>query len=557
MVGLKNSLLKYAAFLGRQNTIALVYAVGLGFSWFLIEIAFIAVIQTFLTAMKIIEPTSPLLGGLINPTIPNATALLVLFTFVRGAVWAIRQYYCVAFSQNFVNEKRSFLLEHSIKNSSSIPNHILLRAFSETTVQSGAFLQNFVLASVVTLTVTLFSAYGFYTAPKEFLTSVVFLALFAIYLRKYDKKLSGLARMIDHERSVLTHVIVDGIRNNFFIKISGRVLDEISRGQKSLSNFDKHFKNYYLITAVRSALPMFLGGSVIAVTFYMSLNFYGTSTSKLLLFFYVLVRLTQSATELANYLTEMQLHFPGFKLLKDIYEKMLVQGPSFINEFACDAKLDASFKSIKSIQAKNLLFSYDSKSTVISNLSFNLNQGDSLLIKGGSGKGKSTLLALIVGLLRPTDGYVKINDQLSSEIFSSVSRRTGYVGPDSYFISGDLKQNLLYGHPNPSTVSDTHIWELLRAVNLSHHIQELPGQLNYQVNNEIPFSTGQKQRLSIARALLRSPDLLLLDESTANLDNETEAEIIQYLASVRSRLIMIIVSHKAGFDTFATHTITL
>ncbi len=438
-----------------------------------------------------------------------------------------------------------------------MPNHLLLRAFSETTIQSGAFLQNFVLACVVTLTVTLFSAYCLYIAPQEFLTSVVFLAFFAVYIRKYDKKLSGLAKMIDHERSVSAHVIIDGIRNNFFIKISGRIQDEINRGRESLRNFDKHFKNYYLITAIRSALPMFLGGSVIALTFYMSLNYYGTKTSNLLLFFYILVRLTQSATELANYLTEVQLHFPAFKALKEIYEKMLGQGPSFVNMSIHNGSKNDSFEAIKNIQVTDLSFSYDTQTAIFKDLNFNLKKGELLLIKGGSGRGKSTLLALIVGLLKPSSGFVRINGHLSTEVFADISRRTGYVGPDSYFISGDLRQNLIYGHPAPDTVTDEEIWDLLSTVSLDELIKSFPAQLSYHVNTDLPFSTGQKQRLSIARALLRKPDLLLLDESTANLDAETEAEIVQYLKKINSSLIMIVVSHKAGFDSIATYTLKL
>ncbi|MFN8790905.1 MAG: ATP-binding cassette domain-containing protein [Bdellovibrionales bacterium] len=557
MKSLKNTLVSNARFLGRRNTAALSLSVALGLFWFLIEISFVFVIQTFLSALKLVDPSSSILNNWFSPSVSSATILLILFAFVRGAIWATRQYYCVALAQNFVTEKRTFLLENSLKNSALVPNHFLLRTFSESTLQSGSFLQHFVLSCVVSLTIFLFSSYALFIAPKEFLTSLMFLGLFAFYLRKYDKRLSELAKKIDHEKSVSTQVVVDGIRNNFFIKISGRINDEIRKGKVSLNNFDRHFKNYYMITAIRSALPMFLGGAVIAVTFFMSLNYYGTKTSDLLLFFYILIRLTQSVTELSNYLTEVHLHLPGFRLLKDACERFKTLSARYPYSTALNDSKAADFPTLTSIIAENLSFSYDSKTPILSGINFSLKKGESLLIKGASGKGKSTLLALIVGLLQPSRGKMLINNQNSSEIFSNISNKTGYVGPDSYFISGTLKENLLYGHPNPSSVTADQIWAKLKAVNLLKEVKEIPKQLDYQINSDVPFSTGQKQRLSMARALLRNPDLLLLDESTANLDAETEAEVIQHLRSVAHNYIVIIVSHKAGFDAFATHRINL
>lgn len=557
MKSLKNTISEFAHFLGRKNSIALTLSIGLGFCWFLIEVSFIFVIQIFLASINLIDHSSVFLNQWITPTIPLATLLLVLFTLVRGFIWAVRQYYCVALAQTFVTEKRTFLLENSIKNSSSVSNHLLLKAFSESTIQSGTFIQNLVLVCVVTLTIVLFSAYSLYTAPKEFLTSFIILGVFAVYIKKYDKKLSALAHKIDHEKSVSTHVIVDGIRNNFFIKISGRINDEIKKGQKSLNNFDDHFKNYYLITAIRSALPMFLGGTVIAITFYLSLNYFGTNTTHLLLFFYLLIRLTQSVTELANYLTEVQLHLPGFNSLREICNKLNSNPSNYTNQSIHIQNTQTSFKPITQIEAKKLSFSYTGVDMIMQDLSFKLQKGESLLIKGSSGKGKSTLLALIVGLLKPSHGSVLINNENSIDNFASISNKTGYVGPDSYFISGSLRENLLYGHPTPDSVSDDQIWGKLEAVNLVKEVKALQNQLLYHVNADLPFSTGQKQRLSIARALLRNPDILLLDESTANLDQQTESEIIQYLKNVASNFIIIIVSHKAGFDKFANHTINM
>jgi ABC-type bacteriocin/lantibiotic exporter with double-glycine peptidase domain len=186
-------------------------------------------------------------------------------------------------------------------------------------------------------------------------------------------------------------------------------------------------------------------------------------------------------------------------------------------------------------------------------LDFQVVPGDLLLIKGPSGSGKSTLLMNLLGLVSPTEGEVLINGTPAHKVRGSLSEAIGYVGPEPYMIQGSLKENLLFGHLHPDSVGEEQLKEALRIAELS----DLAVDLNRKFAEQTPLSTGQKQRIAIARALVRKPRVLILDEATANLDLPTESKIIQALSGYFSECLTVVISHRASFDSRATRIVAL
>lgn len=147
-------------------------------------------------------------------------------------------------------------------------------------------------------------------------------------------------------------------------------------------------------------------------------------------------------------------------------------------------------------------------------------------------------------MLTPTAGDVLL-DGLPAREWVRTRGPVGYVGANNFLILGSLRENLRYGLQRPAT--DDELWSALAQVGLDGWVRSLPGGWNYQIGeNEEGLSSGQQQRLALARAFLRRPSLLILDEASANLDAGAESELAQTLGTLDGRCTMIIVSHKPG-----------
>ncbi len=195
------------------------------------------------------------------------------------------------------------------------------------------------------------------------------------------------------------------------------------------------------------------------------------------------------------------------------------------------------------IDFRNVSFSYNGREKVFEKLSFHVSPGQHCAIIGPSGAGKTTLLALLLQFYRPTAGEVLFDGKPSSiyEI-RSLRRRIGHVAQATQLISGTIKENLLYGNTG---ASEEELIGAVTAAGIYEFIRMLPdGFLTRIGENGISLSEGQKQRLSIARALVRNPDILILDEPTSAVDCLNEKSFFQALPAFISNKTLFIATHR-------------
>jgi ATP-binding cassette subfamily B protein len=181
----------------------------------------------------------------------------------------------------------------------------------------------------------------------------------------------------------------------------------------------------------------------------------------------------------------------------------------------------------------------------LSGISFSVSRGETIAFVGPSGAGKTTLVKLLVGLYRPQMGHILYNQTREDEIeIDSLREKIGFVTQDAQLFSGSIRENLLFVQPK---ATDAECMDVLRHASVGSLLARADRGLDTVIGEGgVKVSGGEKQRLSIARALLRRPQLLVFDEATSSLDSLTEEEIsstIRDVAATRDA-ITILIAHR-------------
>ncbi len=181
---------------------------------------------------------------------------------------------------------------------------------------------------------------------------------------------------------------------------------------------------------------------------------------------------------------------------------------------------------------------------VLEKVNLMIKKGESVAFIGPSGAGKTTVSDIILALLKPTEGHIFMDGIDIEDLGSQWNRIVGYVPQATFIIDDTIRHNVAFGEKK-TTVDDERVWQALKIAQLDDFVRKLPGGLDTRAGERgVRFSGGQKQRLAIARALYRNPEILVLDEATAALDNETESEVMKAIEALQGYKTLIIVAHR-------------
>jgi ATP-binding cassette, subfamily B, bacterial PglK len=229
---------------------------------------------------------------------------------------------------------------------------------------------------------------------------------------------------------------------------------------------------------------------------------------------------------------------------KPSFEKIIKLLIEDKNKPSVVSSLDNKTKiSVEKIEAKNLSFSYNKNSKILENISFKISKGQIIGINGKTGSGKSTLVDLILGLLKPDSGQILVNDQkINENSFENIS--IGYVTQDTYISDDTIHENIAFSVDNEN-IDQNKINKAKKNANLDNFINDLPDQGDTYIGESgVRISGGQKQRIGLARALYNNPEILILDEATSALDYETEEKIINEIIKLKEKKIIIMIAHR-------------
>lgn len=380
-----------------------------------------------------------------------------------------------------------------------------------------------------------------YVARIDYRISIIFLitapiiALISSYL---GKKIKIVSRKIVNQTNALAGSTTESLRNIELVKSLGLTYQEEKRLNlntfkilhlelekirfiRSLS-FIQGTTVHFLRTCVVFTLYYFLFGNKIIVGDLLTMVFFT---------FFIFGPLQ----ELGNFIiavNETKVSMENFKTLLSAPKEFRPKNPKHVG-------------AIQSLLFSNVSFQHKTaKFKAVENINFEIKQGQTVAFVGPSGSGKTTLVKLLVGLYTPAEGRVLYNEIDSTEIdLLDLRKQLGFVTQDAQLFSGTIRENLLFVKPN---ATDEDLYDALKRASCDKLLRRAEDGLNTTIGEGgIKVSGGEKQRLSIARAILRNPNLLIFDEATSALDSITEEEINTTIRNISDKnRITVLIAHR-------------
>ena len=276
-----------------------------------------------------------------------------------------------------------------------------------------------------------------------------------------------------------------------------------------------------------------VGGMSLIV--YISISVFTIPTQLLLTLMYVVYKFYPKIGAINSNLHQINYHIPGINRVLNFIKE--TESPKIIS-----GKKD--FKELKShVEFKNISFAYEKDNDVVNNISFNIKSGSTTAIVGGSGSGKTTLTNLIMRFYDLDSGEILIDEtDLRKFNIDSWRKNISLVNQDIFLFNDTIKNNILMGKLDASNDQIIHASNLANA---DEFINELPEKYDTLIGDSgVLLSGGQRQRIALARAIIRNPQILILDEATSELDSKSEQLIHESVEKLGKNKTVIIIAHR-------------
>lgn len=525
-------------FVSPKIFLIIVFSFFLGVALFFIEISFAKYFQEFLKTLGVLPAAE---GAVSQDSSGKVLIIFGIIALLRIMFMGLKTYLSQASNQMFIADKRAKILEVAyLKVNDRYPSHEMVSIFSEKLTRAGGTISDLSALATTLVISAMISVWGILNAPREFFMSIILTFIFITPLFLLDKKIRKEGGIIDFSWEKLNKDLIEGMKFFFFLFYHGLQKVELEKSKKDLTSYRNSFLKFYFYSSLKNAFPQIVGLVVVVLVCLFSKEHFQTSPIILISFLYLFIRLAQNAGEMLYLVGSLKLSRSNFE---NIYSFLNKQENAEYDVFKNCEKV--SLDSTETIELKNIGFAYPNGKNVIENLSVTLKKGQPLVIKGKSGAGKSTFLSLLLGFHGFQHGEVVIGNRSIKNRLYINREDIAYVGPDSFFFYGTLLENLMIGNEQ---TNKENVESILNLVELKNVIDERNG-LSELMTESSTFSTGQKQRFALARALLRNPKILILDEATANLDSVTEAKIVELIRKHATNCFIVVVSHKDSFDS--------
>ncbi|MAL65541.1 MAG: hypothetical protein CMF94_05505 [Candidatus Marinimicrobia bacterium] len=431
----------------------------------------------------------------------------------------------------YLNQDYLFLLK---KNSSEMLRTISIDV-GNTTIYILNIL-NLIKEILILLSIIFLLLYSDIQITVFLFTSFFIIASLFYYINK--KKLFNRGKIIQKLSSELIRIIYETVGLFKELKIYNLKVFQYKYFLKKISETEKNvFFNYFTTSLPRLFLELAAVTLIISIILIQLNN--NTNILDLLPYLSLVVVVSLRLIPLFNGLTtsvsSLKTIQPSFDLVFSELEKINNNDENLVIEYLVFNK---------KISFRNIDFEYQDKTKVFENININVNKGEKIGIIGPSGSGKSTLVNLLIGLLKPNKGEIFVDDIKISRTKPQLIKNISYVPQEIFLIEDEIKKNIALGIEEKD-IDDDRIKMVAQASQIDTFIENL--NLKYEtkvIENGKNFSVGQRQRIGVARALYRNPDIIIFDESTSSLDLKTEEKFIEDIYKIFKDKTIIFISHK-------------
>lgn len=551
---------KISRFLGKKVLWLFTIGLGVGLAAYIIEVAFAYGLQSFLIGIGVMEKSVVHLP----PFIPQGElAYILLFFLGIGSTRCLLQWLQL-YLQGLTSEELRFLqrtrLLHWAFHSESVSSSQITILMNDRTNSTSALVQSLQIVIVQFTCGILLGFSLFYMSPGLTLVCALALSILLLPIRSFDKKISVSARGLTSEGEKINRQLLNSVKNLLLMHIYGTQKFEEEKAQSRNALVRSYHLIYYSNNAWKFALPQFVGLILICMIAFVAKSHLGMTPGKLLSYFYLFVRFLQTISAAAQAMSPVVQQWPQLGELARWWADHSYDGIRNPEKIVLE-NAEVLPPGPIGWRVRDVNFSYpNAPEAIFKDLNLMIEPGKCLAVTGPSGAGKSTLVQLLLGGAQPQQGNISLVFNNGQERALTVARQhllksVGYVGAESFLIEGTIYENLIYGlrhEPKPEQVR-----EACKKAECQF-IFEMPNGLEHYLTEQGQgLSAGQKQRVSLARALLRDPTVLILDEATANLDLDTEQKLVETLAQLKGEMTILAITHRQALLKIADEKLNL
>ena len=374
---------------------------------------------------------------------------------------------------------------------------------------------------------------------KLSLVSIIMIPLASIASRTLGKRMGKVVNEAAEKSAFLTTYLVELFKNHRLIKIFQNEKFESNRAENHLNQLMQKSKKIATVLIRMSPMMEVLTGIMIAILIFYSGKLIMNGEIEVNNFFSFLAAMMLAYQPVRSLSTLNIVINQGFaaasRILPIVDTKNLIKN----SENAKEIKVSEG-----KITFENICFKYESsQKNILENINLEFEGGKMTALVGHSGSGKSTILNLIPRFYEAHSGNIKIDDQsIYDSTLETLRKNISLVSQETTLFDDTIKNNIKYANAD---ASDEEVVEVAKLSNSHEFIQRLPNQYNTLIGEDgLRLSGGEKQRLSIARAMIKKSSIILLDEATSSLDSETEAKIQEALSKLTKNKTTIVIAHR-------------